>query len=940
MELEEKELLFNELRFKAKLTKEAVIKLLFGAHTQFDLNFKEVEGNRTMAEIVKTCQTIIELSGQGEYDFAKMNAVEIERIIETVFGKLGYNTQLVHFDAELADHDLERQLVYQLWHLIYSFEGDNSNTGDRSLIDKITEMTGLEPQYAALLSNISLQQDYAALSTKAMRKILRCLRKGNDYAQACECAGYRHSKSSLTKDEIAKKVLKEKLELLPRNSLRNPVVEKILNQMVNVVNTVIERYGKPDEIHIELARELKKSAKEREDATKEISAKTAEHEKYKEILKTEFGLSHVSRNDIIRYKLYLELSSRGHKTLYSNTYIPKEKLFSKEFDIEHIIPQAKLFDDSFSNKTIESRAVNIEKGNATAFDYIEIKQGQQGVDVYLPMIEELYKSKAISKGKYNKLKMKEADIPSDFLNRDLRDSQYIAIKAKTMLEDIVRTVVSTSGSVTARLREDWQLVDVMKELNWDKYDTLGLTEVIYNRDGQGIRRIQEWTKRNDHRHHAMDALTVAFTKRSHIQYLNNLNARSDKSGSIYGIEVKELYRDDKNKLRFNPPMPLSLFRKTAKEHLGNTLISIKAKNKVVTQNVNITKKKTGNNQCVQLTPRGQLHQETIYGSCVQNRVKAEKVGGSFDETKIARVPKKNIREALLNRLAEFGNDPKKAFTGKNSLEKQPIYLDVNQTHKVPEKVDVAYKETLYTIRKPISDKLAIDKVIDPAVRAILENRLKEFGGDAKKAFSNIDENPIWLNEAKGIRIKRVTISGISNAVALHDKKDKDGSLVLDEQGRKQSVDFVSTGNNHHVAIFVDEKGALQEHIVSFFEATALASAKLPIIDKTYKQDDGWKFLFTMKQNEYFVFPNVQTGFNPNEVDLLNPENYALISPNLFRVQKMASKDYFFRHHLETTVDDNKLLMGLTFQRLSLSGLCGIVKVRVNHIGEIVSVGEY
>ena len=78
----------------------------------------------------------------------------------------------------------------------------------------------------------------------------------------------------------------------------------------------------------------------------------------------------MTRNDIIRYKLYLELKSNGYKTLYSNTYIPQEKLFSKEFDIEHIIPKAKLFDDSFSNKTLESRRVNIEKSNLTAYDYV------------------------------------------------------------------------------------------------------------------------------------------------------------------------------------------------------------------------------------------------------------------------------------------------------------------------------------------------------------------------------------------------------------------------------------------------------------------------------------------------------------------------------------------------------------------------------------------
>ena len=82
-------------------------------------------------------------------------------------------------------------------------------------------------------------------------------------------------------------------------------------------------------------------------------------------------MMNVSRNDIIRYKLYEELKDNGYKTLYSNQYIPKEKIFSKEIDIEHIIPQSRLFDDSLSNKTLEYKAINIEKGNKTAYDFVK-----------------------------------------------------------------------------------------------------------------------------------------------------------------------------------------------------------------------------------------------------------------------------------------------------------------------------------------------------------------------------------------------------------------------------------------------------------------------------------------------------------------------------------------------------------------------------------------
>ena len=221
----------------------------------------------------------------------------------------------------------------------------------------------------------------------------------------------------------------------------------------------------------------------------------------------------------------------------------------------------------------------------------------------------------------------------------------------------------------------------------------------------------------------------------------------------------------------------------------------------------------------------------------------------------------------------------------------------------------------------------------------------------------MDENPIWLNKEKGISIKRVSIRGISNAQSLHEKKDKDGKLILDKAGKKIPVDFVNTGNNHHVAIYrkpvLDKKGQsvwdedgnlmyeLDEVVVSFFEAVARVNWGQPIVDKDYRKSEGWQFLFSMKQNEYFVFPNEKTGFNPKEVDLLDSDNYAMISPNLFRVQKIGLNDYTFRHHLETTIQNSvNDLKFVTWIRCGKNGISNIVKVRVNHIGQIVSVGEY
>ena len=871
-----------------------------------------------------------------------MKADDILALITEIFQGLGYRTDFLTFNPLLNGKDFEQQPYYRLWHLLYSYAGDNSTTGNEALIKKIGEICGFEKEYANILANIALPLDYSSLSAKAIRKILPHMMDGYEYSKACELAGYRHSARSLTKQELAAKVYKDRLDILKRNSLRNPIVEKILNQMINVVNEIIDTYGKPDEIRIELARELKKSQEERALLDEAIRKTTADSEKYRKELETEFGIQHVTKNDILRYRLYLELKPIGFKTPYSNTYIPREELFSKRFDIEHIIPKSRLFDDSFSNKTLEVRDVNIEKGNMTAIDFVSGKYDEQGVAEYESRVEELYAHKAISRTKRNKLLMKEADIPADFLERDLRDSQYIAKKAREILEGIVPFVVTTTGTVTSRLREDWQLVNLMQELNWNKYAALGLTESYTDKNGNVVRHIKDWTKRNDHRHHAMDALTIAFTKRSIVQYLSNLNARSDKGSSIYGIEQKELHRDEKgHKLVFNAPMPLDEFRAEARKHLESILVSIKAKNKVMTKNINRAKKKNGHQEKVQLTPRGALHNETVYGKIKNYEAEYRKVDGKFSEETILRVCNLKYRNALLKRLSEFNNDPKKAFTGKNSLEKNPLWLNEDHSHCVPTKVKLYRIVDVFTIKKTVDKDLKIDKVIDKKIRERLQARLDEFNGDAAKAFANLDENPIWLNQKKGIAIKRVKIRGIANGEPIRTKRDVRGNVIKDNNGNPIPNDYVNTANNHHVAVFRDAAGNLQEHVVSFYEATTRAIMGYPIVDKDYKSDEGWKFLFSMKQNEYFVFPNPKTDFNPLEVDLLDEKNMPLISPNLYRVQKFTTGDYFFRHHLETNVESENVLRDVTWKRIrSIKELEGIVKVRVNHIGNIVALGEY
>lgn len=946
LEDEDRTLLFNEANVRGNLSVNTIFKLLGLSNKEWKINFKEgIQGNTTNEKLFNVYQEILAREGYA-IDWQKDSALEIVNELKTIFPIIGIDASILDFDATLNGNEYSKQSSYELWHLLYS-AGDDAKISeedklvyglsDVNLKKKLHKKYGFKPEYATMIANINFPNDYGNLSARAIRKIIPYLQDGLKYYKACGKVGYNHS-NSLTLAENEERVLKERLEILGKNSLRNPVVEKILNQMINVINQIIDTYGKPDEIRIELARELKKSSKERLEATKYINAATKVNLDIAQKIQQQFGFT-PTKNDIVKYKLWLELAPRGHKSLFTNEQIKLKDLYSNKIDIEHIIPKALIYDDSFSNKTLAYRDVNLKKANRTALDFIS-QDKSDDLENYIERVEALYdKGKgSISRGKRDRLLKTAKDINEGFIDRDLRNSQYIAKKARTMLLEVFKTVVPTTGNITDKLREDWGIINVMKELNLPKYKALGLTEIEVRKNNKTIEKIKDWTKRNDHRHHAMDALAVAFTTHNHIQYINNLNARRDefhkKHKIIQNIEtlITEKVVDEKGntKRKFIKPMPK--FRTEAKKHLEAVLVSFKAKNKVVTRNVNKTKKEGGFNFSTPLTPRGQLHKETIYGKSKRPKAKPTKINKNFTLQDAQTIINAQQRALVLKHLDIFDNDCNKAFDAK-SLKKQPLLWK-----EEPLKEILCFEE-VFTIRKDIGPDLKIEKVVDQGIREILIKRKKEYNGNTKEAFSNLEKKPIWLNKEKGIAIKRVTITGVSNAEPLHYKKDHLGNSILNKNDKKIPVDYVSLGNNHHVAIYEDENGKLQEKVVALYEAVERVNQNLPIIDKAYNAHLGWKFKFTMKQNEMFVFSS--EDFNPLEIDLMNEKNTTIISKHLFRVQKIATKNYFFRHHLETTVEQKTELKNIAYHpQLGLNGIEGINKVRINHLGQIIQLGEY
>ena len=881
LSLEEKEMLASELSIRTRLTKRDIIKMLEGKQAKyFDLNFDELIGNETQSRLVNAYLKILELTGHDKIDVKKSKAIDVIDAIRQVFAGLGYNTDAL--DGQVSfQQDIYLQPYYRLWHLLYSFPGDNSRSGSDTLVQRVKEFFGFDnDEYAKVIADIKFPEGYGSLSAKAIQKILPKMKEGYQYYDACEMVGYKHSKRSLSKEENAKRTLQKYLDFIPHNSLRNPLVERILNQMISLVNSLVDEYGPTygafDEIRIELARDLSKNAESRKRMTQDIENNKNERETCrKELIETlnerGYKLNYVSENDILKYRLYKELAPLGYKTLYSKTKVDLvDLIIHRKFDKEHIVPKAKSPSNAFSVLTIELSSINEEKGDMTALDYVRWKYGEEEVQQYIARVNDLFKLKAISKAKKDNLLRTAAEIPDEPLNRDLGLTQYINRKAYEILSTITRKVVPTTGSITSRLRDDWQLVDVLQELVWDKYDKLGLIDSYTDKDGKPVRKVKEeaWTKRNDHRNHAMDAITVAFTKQAYINYLNSLNAEGEKREQLMKMRHKNLHRDKQGNWRFNPPMALGELRAEVKRQLENIIVYQKTATNAVSPNLNITKtkkKKDGNRQ-VQLTPRGKLHDDTYYGS-----IKEIKPG---------------VGEVLV-----------------------------------------------FTKRVEVNESLNVDDVVNKNAQDILKERLREYGNDPKKAFANLDENPIWFNREKGICIKKVTIRINKDLKPIHKKRDHKGELLLDKDSQVQAADYVLTNNNHHVAIYEDEHHELHEVVVSFFEAVDRGIHNKPVIDRMLNADKGWRFLFSLQQNDCFVFPD--EGFNPSEIDLTARENYALISPHIFKVQTLSKGDYRFRHHYDATKDYNSSLKNLTWKRIrTLNDLKGLVKIRITKTGRI------
>lgn len=894
--LDQKEKLFEHLDNNEKLNQTDLFKILGlkrtdGWYPNEQIKKAGIQGNITKVVLLK-----------------KFKSFSIDKTDLLQFSLTVAKKQRVDKDTgeisefEMVESSFEKESLYQLWHLLYSVD-------DPILLEKtLVNRYGFTSEQAFELGKIDFKKSgFGNKSAKAIRKILPGLIKGNDYSKSAEFAGYNHG-NSITKEENEKRELKPVLKLYKKNSLRQPVVEKILNQLINIINSILkdEDLGTPDEIRVELARELRQSQEERNRSYSNIIKTDKDHKAIRERLEQEYPGLKISRKVIEKFKLY---EQQDGICIYSGEQMELAKVLRGEgIDVDHIIPQSRLFDNSFQNKVLAYRKENESKGDFTAFDYMKAKS-EDAFQQYTERVSRLYDSEKITRSKQTKLLMAVAEIPDDFITRQLNETRFISKEATRLLKEICRNVYSTSGAVTDFLRSQWGYNEVLQQLNWDKYEAAG-------KISNG--KIEGWSKRDDHRHHAIDALVVACTKQSFIQRLNRLNSGQTREEMLDIIKgkVNDGWQAKKSLIAQHVQVLQPFTTHQVKEAVSNILISIKPGKKVAT---------IGNNKANgqrPVTPRGQLHKEQVYGKIKRYSEKKTPLNSRFTETDL--IVNENERRLVKERITAFDGDVKKAFKG---LDKNPIWLDEAKTKQLTEvtlwEEFFVYK---YTLDQNFKEK-DIDSIIDNGIREKVKRRFIEKAGQKDHPLKNLDNEPIWLNDQKRIPIKSVRcFTGLNGLVPLHVAENGITKASRFKTNQSKPVDFVSTRNNHHIAIYKTPQGLLEEKSVTLWEAVERKKNGLPIIVKEpgktwdYVLEKGidnqeilknlpeqdWEYHTSLQQNELFVF-----RMNSNELQKnINENNYKPISQNLYRVQKISKKsngsiDIYFRGHLETEVDDKK-----------------------------------
>jgi CRISPR-associated endonuclease Csn1 len=340
------------------------------------------------------------------------------------------------------------------------------------------------------------------ISAKACRALIPHLARGMVYSEACKAAGYDHATRTDTVLE----------------AIANPIARKSLTEALKQIRAVINTYGMPTHIHVELARDVGKSLEERQ----EIEAGIEKRNKEKDRIRLQFvetvGREASGPEDLLRYELWKEQNGR---CLYTDQEIHPDAILSTDnrVQVDHILPWSRSGDDSFVNKTLCWAKANQDKKGQTPFEWFGDEADRW--QAFTSAVEGCHAMKGRKKRNFL---LKDASVLEEkFRSRNLNDTRY----ATRLLLNILKrdnphvTVAARPGPLTDRLRRAWGI--------------------------QSLKKAPDGKRLDDDRHHALDAVIVALTSESVLQRLTKLFQEAETRGlptNWHGIgHLAQLFRE-------------------------------------------------------------------------------------------------------------------------------------------------------------------------------------------------------------------------------------------------------------------------------------------------------------------------------------------------------------------------------------------------------------
>lgn len=332
---------------------------------------------------------------------------------------------------------------------------------------------------------------YQRISLKAMKKMLPYLEAGMIYDKACTEAGYDFRALN---DEHKTHLLKGEEINAVVNDITNPVVKRSVSQTIKVINAIIQKYGSPQAVNIELAREMSKNFTERSNLEKDMKKRQEENERAKKTIQ-EQGKANPTGQDILKYRLW---NDQGGVCLYSGKKIPMEELFEPGYDIDHILPYSITFDDSYRNKVLVTSQENRQKGNRTPYEYLgnDEKRWADFEGRVNLLIRDYKKQQKLLKKNFTEEEKKE------FKERNLNDTKYITRVVYNLIRQNLelaplqnpgkkKQVWAVNGAVTSYLRKRWGLPQ--KDRSTDTHHALDAVVIACCTDGM-IQKITRYMK--------------------------------------------------------------------------------------------------------------------------------------------------------------------------------------------------------------------------------------------------------------------------------------------------------------------------------------------------------------------------------------------------------------------------------------------------------------